>query len=169
MNTTALTFRPMLARAAAVLALCAALPCAADPAAPAQAVQLPAGLVERLPPLGKEWRAENPYRGDAKVADVGRIVFNAACSTCHGLDGDATRHVGNDLRLLDIYCHQRIKDAATRAHCVRDNDDFFRVSVLEGKARVGVTHMPSWNGVLSQEALWSIRTFLESRRPEQQR
>ncbi|MBL0720356.1 c-type cytochrome [Piscinibacter sp. Jin2] len=125
----------------------------------------PAALLKDLPPLGETWRVDNPYRGDARVAAIGRSLYNESCARCHGPEGDATRYVGNDLRMLDIYCHRRIEDPAVRAHCVRDNDDFFKLSVLEGKRRAGVTHMPAWKDVLSQEAIWAIRTFLESRRP----
>lgn len=129
------------------------------------AVAPPAALSAGLPPLGETWRVDNPYRGDARVAEIGRGLFNAACARCHGPDGDATRYVGNDLRMLDIHCHRKIEDAKIRAHCVRDNDDFFKLSVLEGKRRAGVTHMPAWKDALSQESIWAIRTFLESRRP----
>lgn len=152
--------RRRLALASMVLACSAVLLQAAETAAPVRA-----DLLTGLPPLGESWRVDNPYRGDARIAQIGRGIYNEACARCHGVDGDATRHVGNDLRLLDIYCHRRIEDLATRAHCVRDNDDFFKLSVLEGKTRVGVTHMPAWKGVLSQEAIWAIRTFLESQRP----
>lgn len=148
--------RPLLS---AVLLSLAPLAIAAEPASP------PSVDMSGLPPLGEIWLADNPYRGDAGIAERGRAIYNAACSTCHGIDGDATRHVGNDLRMLDIYCYRRIKDPKVRAHCVRDNDDFFKISVLDGKMRVGVTHMPAWKGVLPQEAVWAIRTFLESRRP----
>lgn len=118
-----------------------------------------------LPALGAPWREDNPYRGDAQVAEIGRALFNQACARCHGDDGNATHHVGTDLRRLDSYCFAKIKDLAARRHCLRDNDHYFKESVLRGKIRVGVTHMPPWEGVLTQEAVWSLRTFLESRRP----
>lgn len=130
-----------------------------------QAAAVP--LAADLPPLGTAWRQDNPYRGDARIAAIGRTIYNEACSGCHGVDADATRHVGNDLRLLDLHCYTRIKSPDTRALCVRDNDAFFMLSVLEGKQRVGVVHMPAWRDVLSQEAVWAIRTFIESRRPAQ--
>lgn len=118
-----------------------------------------------LPALGSTWREDNPYRGDALAAAIGREVYTQACSRCHGVDGDATHSVGTDLRMVDIYCYRTIKDAATRRACVRDNDHYFKESVLKGKLRVGVVHMPAWEKYLSQEAVWSVRTFLESRRP----
>lgn len=157
MNTNPMRSLQQLA-ATAWLGLAASLAIAAEPP--------PAALLKDLPPLGETWRVDNPYRGDAQVAAIGRSLYNESCARCHGPEGDATRHVGNDLRMLDIYCHRRIEDPKARAHCVRDNDDFFKLSVLEGKRRAGVTHMPAWKDVLSQEAIWAIRTFLESRRPD---
>ncbi|WP_421881142.1 c-type cytochrome [Methylibium sp.] len=118
-----------------------------------------------LPALGMPWLEDNPYRGNAKVAEIGRTLFNQACARCHGDDGNATHHVGTDLRRLDSYCFGKLKDEAARRHCVRDNDHYFKESVLHGKIRVGVAHMPPWEGVLTQEAIWSLRSFLESRRP----
>lgn len=159
MNTNPMRSLQRLA-ATAWLGLAASLAIAAEPP-----LAPPAALLKDLPPLGETWRVDNPYRGDAQVAAIGRSLFNESCARCHGPDGDATRYVGNDLRMLDIYCHRRIEDPQARAHCVRDNDDFFKLSVLEGKRRAGVTHMPAWKDVLSQEAIWAIRTFLESRRP----
>ena len=31
-----------------------------------------------------------------------------------------------------------------------------------GKVKVGVRHMPAWDGVLKPELVWAIRSFLES-------
>lgn len=146
------------------LALLAGLACAGFASAQEQALP-PTTDLSTLPPLGTEWRADNPYRGDARVAAVGRAIFGEACQRCHGVDADASKSVGTDLRKVDIYCYRRIQDAAARRACVRDNDHYFAQSVLKGKVRVGVVHMPAWEGVLSQEAVWSLRTFLESRRP----
>lgn len=145
--------------AALTVLACAGLTFAQQAAAPI------ATDLSALPPLGPAWRVDNPYRGDPRVAAIGRTLYAEACQRCHGVDGDASQSVGTDLRLVDIYCYRRIQDAATRSACVRDNDDYFKRSVLHGKVRVGVIHMPPWEGVLSQEAVWSLRTFLESRRP----
>ena len=57
----------------------------------------------------------------------------------------------------------RIADPVIRQMCILDQDDFFLKSVQEGKTRVGVVHMPAWKDVLSPAAIWTIRTFLESR------
>lgn len=117
--------------------------------------------VSALPVLGGAWRGENPYRGDARVAEIGHSIFNQTCARCHGVD--LANHGGApDLSRLDRYC-RRIEDKQTRQHCNADTDAYFLHSVLNGKIIVGVTHMPPWRSVLSQEEIWAIKTYIEAR------
>lgn len=116
--------------------------------------------IPALPPLGPEWRASNPYRGDAQVLDAGKSVYAQACLRCHGADASG-RGPAPDLRLVGSYC-RRIGDAALRGACLGDADDYFRRSVLFGKLRLGIIHMPAWNAVLTQEMVWAVRTYIES-------
>ncbi|MBS0349148.1 MAG: c-type cytochrome [Proteobacteria bacterium] len=104
----------------------------------------------------------NPYRGNSRAADIGRQAFNQACARCHGPDGDNKGQVGPDLLKLDRGC-SRIADPAIREMCIVDNDQYFLKSVQDGKTRVGVVHMPAWKDVLPPAAIWTIRSFLESR------
>lgn len=113
-----------------------------------------------LPPLGSEWRASNPYRGNAQVIEAGKSVYAQACLRCHGPDASG-RGPAPDLRLLGSYC-RRIGDPTLREACLGDADDYFRRSVLFGKLRLGIIHMPAWNAVLSQEMVWAVRTYIES-------
>jgi mono/diheme cytochrome c family protein len=115
-----------------------------------------------LPPIANPAGDANPYRGNPRAADIGRQAFNRACARCHGPDGDNKGQVGPDLLKLDRAC-TRIADPATREMCIVDNDQYFLKSVQDGKTRVGVVHMPAWKDVLPPAAIWTIRTFLESR------
>lgn len=110
--------------------------------------------------LGVAPREDNPYRGDARAAAVGETAFHQACARCHVLESSGG--VGPDLRMLNGYC-RRIANAAKRQACLRDQDHYFIKTVLEGKTIVGVAHMPAWRGFLSQEAIWAIRTYIESK------
>ena len=98
-----------------------------------------------------------------RAADIGRTAFNQACARCHGIDAVNKGQVGPDLTKMDRAC-RRILDPAVQRLCVEDNDDFFLKSVQQGKVRVGVVHMPAWQDVLSPAAIWTLRTFLETRR-----
>lgn len=115
-----------------------------------------------LPALGKTWGDGNPYRGNPQAAEVGRSVFSQACARCHGAEADGTGMGAPDLRRFGGLCRP-IADAALRARCTSDADDFFRRSVLNGKVRVGIVHMPAWEPYLSQEQVWAVKTYLESR------
>ena len=115
-----------------------------------------------LPPIATDAPEGNPYRGNAQAAEIGRAAFNQACSRCHGIDAINKGQVGPDLLKMDRSC-PRIADPAVRQLCVLDQDDFFMKSVQDGKTRVGVVHMPAWKAVLSPAAIWTIRSFLESR------
>ncbi len=156
---------PLLRAAFAVLLSLAALALFtnAGPARAAEAASPPTVDTSTLPALGETWHASNPYRGDPAAIAIGRSAYNQACARCHGIDAE---HQGNaaDLRRVDAYC-RRIADAALRHACMLDNDAFFKDSVLHGKRRVGVEHMPPWAGVLSQELVWAIQAFVESRAP----
>lgn len=118
-----------------------------------------------LPPLGDGWLNSNPYRGNATAIAIGQSAFNQSCARCHGVDAaQGSGMPAPDLRQLSRYC-QRIADAELKAACMTDNDQFFSKSVQQGKIIVGIMHMPPWKGVLSQELVWAIQTFIESRAP----
>ncbi|WP_334157345.1 c-type cytochrome [Oryzomicrobium sp.] len=132
--------------------------------APAQAYEVvrPDVDLSALPPLGDAWRDDNPYRGNPVAVAAGRQVFNQACAQCHGSDADPRQGMpAPDLRPLHRFC-QRIPSPELKGACMRDNDAFFATSVRFGKVRVGVVHMPPWQGILPQEAVWAVQAFIES-------
>lgn len=120
--------------------------------------------ISALPAQHGEWREENPYRGNPLAAEVGRAAFNQSCASCHGADADGHAAPAPDLRRLGRSC-ARILDADLRRQCTRDVDHYFRSSVQKGKVKVGVVHMPAWEGVLAPEVVWAIRSFVETRPP----
>lgn len=117
-----------------------------------------------LPALGGEVRPTNPYRGDAQAVQIGHAIFNQSCAVCHGPDAVGSRAPAPDLRRLDSFC-RRIDDAPMQAHCHADVDVYFYKSVMQGKTLVGTVHMPPWQGVLSQEQVWALKTYLETQSP----
>ncbi len=142
-------------------ALLAALLLAATHAAAAPPTA-PAVDSSGLPALSAVWAEQNPYRGNERAAEVGRQAFNQACASCHGADADGARAPAPDLRRLGRSC-RRVTAPQWRQRCVEDVDYYFRKSVMQGKVKAGIEHMPPWEGVLSPELVWAIRTFVESR------
>lgn len=95
-------------------------------------------------------RPVNPYQGNAEVAKEGAGLLNQYCSHCHGQwaeQGERPR----DLRRLRL----RYGDDAIAVFWQTANNG----RLLKG--------MPVWKGVLSEEVLWKIYTFLESVQAEE--
>lgn len=104
-----------------------------------------------LPPLGKQARSENPYRGNKEAIRVGSSAYNQNCARCHGLEA-VSGGIAPDLRLLEV-------DA--------ESDQYFIESVQRGKVRNGAVYMPPYEDILPQEAIWAIKSYLETRREKQ--
>lgn len=103
-----------------------------------------------LPKVGQEWLESNPYRGNAEAIQIGHKAFAANCARCHGIDA-VSGGIAPDLRNLP-------KD--------EDGDGIFQQRIRNGSIRNGITYMPSFAGVLSQEAAWTIRSWLDTVRQD---
>ena len=100
-----------------------------------------------LEPLGDGWRETNPYRGNPLALKIGSSGFNQNCARCHGLQA-VSGGLAPDLRYLDK---------------AEDGDKWFINRIRHGYTQNGMTKMPAFEGILSQEAMWAIRTYLDSR------
>ena len=117
-----------------------------------------------LPPVAQAWQEPNPYRNtpaQAEAQALGRLAFNQTCARCHGADADGSRAPAPDLRRLSRHCNA-LNPGAWRDRCMADADAYFLKSVRFGKKKFDIEHMPAWDGVLSQEVVWSIRSFVEN-------
>lgn len=118
-----------------------------------------------LPQLGDKWRDSNPYSegpAHAEALRIGTSGFNQNCARCHGLEA-ISGGIAPDLRKLDADCLE-MADAAKKKACFAEIQDYFAATVRHGRVRDGRVYMPPFEGTLSQEAIWSIKTYLESRR-----
>lgn len=115
-----------------------------------------------LPKLGEQWRAENPFRGNSGAVTVGTSAYNQNCARCHGIDA-ISGGIAPDLRKIDNDCAS-LKDAVRKAACVKEIDDYFLTTVRRGRTRNGAVYMPPFEGTMNQEAIWSIKSYLETRR-----
>ena len=120
-----------------------------------------------LPQLGPKWLDSNPYsKGDAhrEALRIGTSAYNQNCARCHGLEA-ISGGIAPDLRKLDGDC-SGLADAAQKELCHAEISEYFVGTVRKGRTRDGRVYMPPFEGTLSQEAIWSIKTYLESRRPD---
>jgi len=99
-----------------------------------------------LEPLGETWRATNPYRGNALAIQIGKSAYNQQCARCHGLEG-VSGGLAPDLRSLDKG---------------DEGDKAFLPPTRKGVYRNERTLMPKYEGIISQEGMWAIRSWLES-------
>lgn len=108
-----------------------------------------------IPALGDEWQETNPYRdqtGEAKaeILRIGASAYNQNCARCHGLEG-ISGGIAPDLRILPTDY---------------DGDEWYVYRVQNGAVRNGAVYMPKMTEHLNQEALWAIRSWLESVAPQ---
>jgi cytochrome c-550 PedF len=102
--------------------------------------------IDGLAPLGDVWVATNPYRGNAHAIEIGKSAFNQNCARCHGLEA-ISGGIAPDLRFLPEG---------------DEGDEWFQTRVRNGATRDGRVYMPKFEGILSQEGLWCIRSWLET-------
>ena len=100
--------------------------------------------------VGADWLASNPYRKDKTAIRIGDSAFNQNCARCHGL-GAISGGIAPDLRYLPAG---------------DEGDEVFMQRIRKGAVRDGRVYMPPFEGTLSQEAMWAIRTWLETVRED---
>ena len=118
-----------------------------------------------LPQLGAKWLDANPYStgpANKEALRIGTSAYNQNCARCHGLEA-ISGGISPDLRKFDDDC-KGMADVAKKQACYKEMDEFFVAIVRRGRTRDGRVYMPPFEGTLSQEAVWSIRTYIETRR-----
>ena len=103
-----------------------------------------------LKTLGTEWLSENPYKDDKLAQEIGEHGYSENCARCHGL-GAVSGGIAPDLRYLDKGI---------------EGDEWFMERIRGGAVRNGNVYMPPFEGILSQEAMWAIRTYVLSIKAE---
>lgn len=149
--------RTLAGAAALSVAASMPLPAAAHGPVTPQAVD-----TKGLPALGDKWRDENPFRTNPQALKIGASAYNQNCARCHGLEA-VSGGIAPDLRQLERDC-MPMKNAAKKAACIKEMDNYYLTSVRVGKVRNGAVYMPPFEGVFNQEAMWAIKTYLDSRR-----
>jgi len=118
-----------------------------------------------LPQLGAKWLDDNPFSKGAAHAEalrIGTSAYNQNCARCHGLEA-ISGGISPDLRKIDNDCAD-LADQAKKNVCYQEINEYFVATVRRGRTRDGRVYMPPFEGTLSQEAIWSIKTYLETRR-----
>jgi mono/diheme cytochrome c family protein len=97
---------------------------------------------------------KNPFDGNQRQARQGEILYQASCASCHGDTGEGDGQASSSLDpppgnladrvngLTDLYLYWRIADG--------------------GLMEPFNSLMPSWRGILSEEQIWQVITFLRT-------
>lgn len=117
-----------------------------------------------LKPLGSEWLAENPYRGNKLAIERGAEGYLHNCAGCHGLNA-VSGGMAPDLLLLAKDCFSAAS-ASQKAACLKDSDEYYKGITLNGKTRNGKVYMPEYKSVFTQEAVWAVKAYLDARTDE---
>lgn len=99
-----------------------------------------------LKKLGNDWKDTNPFRKNPIAVRIGDSAYTQNCARCHGLGG-VSGGIAPDLRRLPPG---------------KEGDEIFLNRIRHGSTRDGRVYMPPFEGMLSQEAMWAIRSWLES-------
>lgn len=121
-----------------------------------------------LPALGDEWLSENPYAVGTPAHEeavlIGSSAYNQNCARCHGLQG-ISGGIAPDLRKLDDDCLS-LADSSQKASCLTEMNEYFITTVRRGRTRDGRVYMPPFENIFGQEAMWAIRSYLDTRREQ---
>lgn len=100
-----------------------------------------------LPKLGSEPLAENPFREgneygklNKEAVEIGKAGYAGNCAGCHGIEA-MSGGLTPDLRKLSDF-----------------DDEYFIGRIRNGTDR----GMPSFKSNLDQNAMWAIKTYIES-------
>lgn len=99
-----------------------------------------------LKDLGDTWLKKNPYKANKTAIKIGSSGYNSNCARCHGLDVKSGG-VAPDLRYLE-------ED--------QEGDAWYINRVRHGYHQGGTTKMPKFEGLISQEAMWAIRSYIDA-------
>jgi mono/diheme cytochrome c family protein len=118
--------------------------------APAPPAPRPGGWV--LPPTADE--EKNPFAGDPKAVEAGKLLFEKKCQRCHGPGGkgdgpDADPDAMEDMNLTN----------PRRAS--RNSDGVVFYKAWNGRAK---PKMPAVKDELSRDQLWQIVSFVQTLR-----
>lgn len=103
-----------------------------------------------LTPLGEAWLKTNPYRANETAIRIGKSAYNQQCARCHGI-GAVSGGLAPDLRFLPPG---------------DEGDGVFLPPLRRGVFRNDRTMMPKYDGILSQEAMWAVKSWLDTVRED---
>jgi mono/diheme cytochrome c family protein len=94
----------------------------------------------------------NPMEGKADAVTAGKQVFADNCQTCHGAEAKGDGPAGSALNPKPANLQQTVKET---------NAAYMHWVITVGGGAAGLSSsMPSFQGVLSDDQIWQVDTYL---------
>jgi mono/diheme cytochrome c family protein len=111
------------------------------------------GLTRKDPPADYA-NATNPFDGNADAVTQGKEVYTSNCATCHGDNADGTGAAGAALDPKPANLQTTVKET---------NPAYMHWVVSEGGQAAGLSaSMVSYKGILSDDEIWKVVTYLNA-------
>jgi mono/diheme cytochrome c family protein len=109
---------------------------------------------QRQSPPADYANVTDPFEGQADAAAQGKDLFTTNCSSCHGENADGTGAAGAALDPKPANLQQTAKET---------DPAYMHWVISEGGAAAGLNSaMVAYKGILSNDDIWKIVTYLES-------
>ncbi|MBK4734664.1 c-type cytochrome [Noviherbaspirillum pedocola] len=95
---------------------------------------------------------ENPLQANSQNIDGGKKLFEQNCARCHGVTGRGDGRDGESL-------NPRPANVAAASKMPMATDGYLYWTITEGGVPLG-TGMPAFGGVLKEQEIWEIITYL---------
>lgn len=96
----------------------------------------------------------NPFSGDPEAEREGETLYQANCSSCHGITGEGDGTVSAGLE-------PKPQNLAQRHSEVSDAYLYWRISE-GGLMEPFNSLMPAWRGLLAEDQIWQVITYIRS-------
>ena len=96
----------------------------------------------------------NPYPGDKEAISAGKVLYEANCSSCHGLSGAGDGPASGGI-------NPPPGNLAARQESLSDGYLYWRISE-GGLMEPFNSIMPGWKGILDEEKIWQIISYLRT-------
>jgi mono/diheme cytochrome c family protein len=112
------------------------------------------GQGDRLDPPEEYAGITNPFQGDSEAVTEGESLYQSNCYSCHGEEarGNGPAAAALEPKPPDLVASQD-----------EMSDDYLHWRIAEGgMMRPFNSVMPAWKGILSEDQIWKIITYLRT-------
>ncbi|MBE0409739.1 MAG: cytochrome c [Anaerolineales bacterium] len=97
---------------------------------------------------------QNPLENTLQAVEQGEIIYQVNCASCHGVSGKGDGVVSNSLE-------PRPTNLAVNQERLSDGYLYWRI-YAGGAFEPFRSVMPGWRGLISEEDIWRVITYIRS-------